>query len=162
MQVGDQSVIEISLSYDWTSPGGPSHTDVFVEFNDWTDVAALAPISVGGDANEVRGWVDICCDLSLPSPHIAVLDLAAGATMPSESGRYVLEFSAGWPQGDQTFLFPVNVVPAPSTSGSLRIRGPAPTHPEAKPAPGELRPLSALFDPSEPLLPRGRLATMPR
>ena len=99
------------LSYSWDEDGGTSIVDtVLPDLQETVDVPAGAPIVIEGNADEVRGWVDSCCDDSMPPPHRYELDLAGTPTMPAEEGTYVLEFTARWPQGDVTFLFPVRVV----------------------------------------------------
>jgi hypothetical protein len=122
MQVSGRTVFGNGSSYEWQDGNGSSTiSDTFgteFDFKEWIEVPAGATIEVDGDADEVRGWVDSCCDLSAPPPHISVLDLVAGATMPNEPSRYVLEFTAVWPQGDRSFYFPVEVVAQPVASPS--------------------------------------------
>jgi hypothetical protein len=69
--------------------------------------------------------VDDCCG-GPPPPILYRLDLDAGAVIPDEVGRYVLEFTAEWQQGNRTFFFPVRVVPAPATPTPSPDIGPLP------------------------------------
>jgi hypothetical protein len=114
-------------SFQWSFEGGSMNADTFgteLDFKEWYEVPAGASISTEGTADTIKGWVDSCCDTSSPPPHVRAFDLANGDVLPSESGRYVLEFTASWPQGSRTFFFPVKAVippeqsPAPATEPS--------------------------------------------
>jgi hypothetical protein len=118
MDTGTHLVEAWGSSFGWREgggTGGSTITDVEgPSFDQWYEVPAGAPIVIGGSAVHVTGWVDFCCDDSLPPPHRNQLDVEQGATIPGEVGRFVLEFSATWPEGDRMFLFPIRVVAPPS------------------------------------------------
>jgi hypothetical protein len=129
MQVGDRLLVPGNgSSYGWEVDGGGLIADTFgseFDFEEWVEVPAGAPIVIRGDAVRVRGQVDDCCG-GPPPPILYRLDLDAGAVIPDEVGRYVLEFTAEWQQGNRTFFFPVRVVPAPATPTPSPDIGPLP------------------------------------
>jgi hypothetical protein len=94
----------------------PANSGVFYVF----DPDRTAEVPAGGrivvettGIDDVDGWVDVCCDMSEPPPHLYELDLANSASMPGEPGTYLVEFHVWWPHevgGLMTFLFPVRVV----------------------------------------------------
>lgn len=107
-------------SFQWSFEGGSMNADTFgteLDFKEWYEVPAGAPISTEGSADTITGWVDSCCDTSSQPPHMRAFDLENGDVLPSETGRYVLEFTATWPQGARTFYFPVEVVTPSPTPG---------------------------------------------
>jgi hypothetical protein len=123
MTVNGRTVEANGSGFSWDEDGGSSIVDAVdpLVFDEWFDVPPSAPITIAGDADEVRGQVDVCCDASSPPPKLYGLDLEAGATMPSEPGRYILEFSASWPQGGRTFYFPIRVVDASRPAGPMLL-----------------------------------------
>lgn len=117
MSVGGEEISGQHLSYSWAEDGGVTTVETIApDLRDRVAVSAGAPILVEGNAEDVRGWVDSCCWDSLPPPRLYELDLAGAPTMPSEGSRYVLEFSARWPQGVVTYLFPIQIVYTPTPS----------------------------------------------
>ncbi len=115
MTVGGRTIPANAGPYTWNGGHAEPPKSEIAKLTDWVDVPAGAPVVIEGSADHVDGWVDSCCDLSYPPPHISELDLEHGAYLPERGPTpaesvYVLEFDASWPQGSGTFLFPIRVV----------------------------------------------------
>ena len=136
MQTGESVVQGNGSSYGWLSGDVGTEADTFgteFQFETWTEVMAGAPILVEGDAETVLGWVGEWHEKDFEVVRLADL-WPEGATMPTEPGRYVLEFSASWPQGGRSFYFPVDVVGEPQSEADqavLTLRS-ASTKPDAR------------------------------
>jgi hypothetical protein len=126
MQVGDRTIAANAGPYTWNGAHAEPPKSEITSLNHWVDVPAGAPIVIEGTADQVRGWVDSCCDQSYPPPHLSEFDLEHGAHLPEQGptpaeSAYVLEFDATWSQGSGTFLFPIRVVTAPEPSPSAGL-----------------------------------------
>jgi PASTA domain-containing protein len=123
LTVDDKTIEGNGSTYTWNFDGGSMVADTFgteFQFETWTDVAAGAPINVEGTATGLEGWLDASNNDSREPRRISDLDLE-NASVPSEPGRYVLEFRATWPEGARTFYFPVHVVPSTEVSPSASL-----------------------------------------
>jgi hypothetical protein len=102
-----------------TMSNGPSHPYRY-EFEPMISVSAGTPVVVEGDLDEIRAWIDACCDASEPRQRLYELDLA-DASMPSDPGTYFVEFSVVEPPDGpevDTYLFPIRVVATDGDEGS--------------------------------------------
>jgi len=102
-----------------TTSNGPSHPYRY-EFEPMISVSAGTPVVVEGDLDEIRAWIDACCDASDPPQRLYELDLA-DPSMPSDPGTYFVEFSVlEPPDGPEvdTYLFPIRVVATDGDEGS--------------------------------------------
>jgi hypothetical protein len=76
--------------------------------DDLVRVGSSQPLEVRGDAERVR--IALLAFPLEPYERIGRLDLVDGeGTLPSTSGRFILEVSATWPQGDRTFYVGIEV-----------------------------------------------------
>jgi hypothetical protein len=102
-----------------TMSNGPSHPYRY-EFEPMISVPAGTPVVVEGDLDEIRAWIDACCDASEPRQRLYELDLA-DPSMPSDPGTYFVEFSVVEPPDGpevDTYLFPIRVVATDRDEGS--------------------------------------------
>jgi hypothetical protein len=123
LQFEGASIAGNGSSYNWTEGGGTAIADTFgseLQFPSWIVLPAGSPIQIDGSAERVKGWVDRPVDDYEQPPHLYELP-DAGARVPQDAGRYVLEFSASWPQGSRTFYFPIKAIEGTDVGASLTL-----------------------------------------
>jgi hypothetical protein len=99
-------------SFNWTENGGTGIADTFgteLQFRNWVVLPAGSQIQIDGSADTVKGWVDQPAEDDEQPSHLYDLP-RGGGRVPQDPGRYILEFSASWPQGGRTFYFPIKAV----------------------------------------------------
>jgi hypothetical protein len=125
-------------SYGWKVGNAAAVVDTFgaeFQLGNWVVLPAGTAIEVAGSAETVTGWLDQPVGDSEPPSHLYELP-TSGARIPGDAGRYVLEFTAHWPQGVREFYFPIKVVTGdvgasltlqatPDPTASLAYRGAA-------------------------------------
>lgn len=88
----------------WPLPPNTAFTLPLIEFGQ--PVIAGTPIQIEGDAESVTGTM---APNGVPGQPL-VLDFTAGAFVPSEPGRWVLEVTGTWPEGSVSYTRELNVV----------------------------------------------------
>jgi hypothetical protein len=123
MRFGDETTIQaFGASFCWDFGGGSMCADtVEPEFadSDFGSVPAGTPIAIEGDAESVDGRLDAAG--SFPFDRIRSLNLSDSPVLPTEAGRYVLEFTATWSQGERAFYFPILIIDASAPDPSILV-----------------------------------------
>jgi hypothetical protein len=123
MVFGDVTVEAFGTSFCWDFGGGSMCADTIQpEFADadFGIVAAATPIAIEGDAESVEGHVDAAGTASFD--RIRPLGTSGNsAALPSEPGRYVIEFDVTWSQGERSFFFPIRIVDASAPDPSILV-----------------------------------------
>jgi PASTA domain len=119
MTFADESIEAFGTSFCWDFGGGSMCADTIEpEFSDsdFGAVPAGTPVAFDGDARSIDGQVDTAGPF--PFDRIRALDTSDAPVLPTEPGRYVIEFTATWSQGGRTFYFPIRIIDAsaPKTS----------------------------------------------
>ncbi len=133
MSLGGRTIEPFGTSYCFEFDGGSICADTvdpedYESVNgpwDYTPVVAGVPLLIQGTAANVEGTV-----LDDAFTEIGSLPLIDGlGAIPDDMGRHFLVFHATWPEGDRSFYFPVEIVPAAPTPS------PVPSTPDARPTP---------------------------
>jgi hypothetical protein len=123
MVSGDVTIEAFGTSFCWDFGGGPMCADTAApEFADadFGSVPAGTPIAIEGDAKSVEGHVEAAG--SYPFDRVGPLATSgASAALPTEAGRYIIEFDVTWSQGERSFFFPIRIVHASSPDPSILV-----------------------------------------
>jgi len=117
-------------TFSWNDGNSHMIADTFgteLQFDHWVVLPAGAPIDVDGTADTVQGWVDHAVESYTQPSRLYELP-ASGAQVPPDAGKYILEFTAQWPQGGRTFYFPIKVVSGEDVGAAITVQAdPDPT-----------------------------------
>jgi hypothetical protein len=112
MTFDGQTVEAFGSSFCWDFGGGSMCADTIEpEFaaSDFGSVPVGTTIAIEGDADSVEGHLD--AGGPFPFDRIRSLDTSGdAAVLPTQAGRYIIEFDAAWSQGSRTFYFPIRIV----------------------------------------------------
>ena len=136
LDLGETTTDGVGSSFCWDQGTASMCADVVepeIRVEDLVEIDPALPFRIAGDADSVKVKV-----LAFPLDRyervatIALVDDAG--TLPREAGRFILEVSGSWPQGDRTFYFGIDV------AGDTE---PAP-EPTADPEPSDLDPIEVV------------------